>query len=327
MASYPNAIFVPRVVENKPGVEYDPAKTKIGYAEDQNLPNDEIVAIETELGTNPKGGFGSVAEFLDHLLSVAGGVPIGTIISSAAISTPSGFLACNGASISRTTHANLYEALSADKGVVTMEKADIAPPYEIWGIKVTKENHDLNTGDTVEFTTTGTLMAPLEPNTSYPIRKIDANTFWVYDYYHGEYYSEFIYVTNDAQSGVHSMRHVPYGVDGADNFKLPDLRGLFQKGNGENGQITRQVGDNYFGRLGAYEYDGDVPHKHQITDIWNSNGTTYGNTINFRSLTTQSNLKIISTGSQTQLIPEYGYPRVSRDTKPASVGVNYFIKY
>jgi len=55
MASYPNSIYNPVTKENKNGVEYDPLKTTVGFAEDFNYPNSEIVAIEAELGTNPKG--------------------------------------------------------------------------------------------------------------------------------------------------------------------------------------------------------------------------------------------------------------------------------
>lgn len=52
MSSYPGAIYAPRTIENRPGVVYDALKSKVAYAEDQNLPNAEIVAIETALGIN-----------------------------------------------------------------------------------------------------------------------------------------------------------------------------------------------------------------------------------------------------------------------------------
>lgn len=68
MSDYPATIYDPRVVENKSGVTYTPAKKNVLYAEDINFGNDEIVAIETELGSNPKGAFTSVADRLDHCL-------------------------------------------------------------------------------------------------------------------------------------------------------------------------------------------------------------------------------------------------------------------
>jgi len=67
MASYPNSIASPREVENKSGVVYDADKTTIVYAEDVNNANDEIVAIETELGTNPKGSDADVKTRLNRI--------------------------------------------------------------------------------------------------------------------------------------------------------------------------------------------------------------------------------------------------------------------
>ena len=62
MADYPTGIYSPRTKENRAGVIYTPAKTTVGYAEDVSLLDDEVVAIETELGANPKGGHDSVAD-------------------------------------------------------------------------------------------------------------------------------------------------------------------------------------------------------------------------------------------------------------------------
>ncbi len=49
MATFPDEVYSPRTKENKTGVEYDPDKTKIIYAEDTTKLDDEVVAIETEL--------------------------------------------------------------------------------------------------------------------------------------------------------------------------------------------------------------------------------------------------------------------------------------
>ena len=54
MASYPNSIYTPREVEDKSGAVYDPDKETVVYAKDKNDSDNEIVAVETELGTNPK---------------------------------------------------------------------------------------------------------------------------------------------------------------------------------------------------------------------------------------------------------------------------------
>ncbi len=66
-ASYPAGIAAPRTVVNKTGVTYDATKTKILYAEDTNGSNLEIVAIETELGTVPKGADADVKTRFNRL--------------------------------------------------------------------------------------------------------------------------------------------------------------------------------------------------------------------------------------------------------------------
>jgi len=65
MSSYPNSVFEPRVVENKPPEFYLPEKTTRLFAEDINDPNGEIVAVEEELGLLPKGAAASVRARLD----------------------------------------------------------------------------------------------------------------------------------------------------------------------------------------------------------------------------------------------------------------------
>lgn len=67
MASYPDGVYSPRAKENKPGVVYDSAKKTVAFVEDVTKLDDEVVAIETELGANPKGVATDVAERLDNL--------------------------------------------------------------------------------------------------------------------------------------------------------------------------------------------------------------------------------------------------------------------
>ena len=69
MANYPASIFSPRTKANRNGVVYDSLKETVIFAEDMQADDNEIVAIETELGTNPKGAYASVAAFLADLLA------------------------------------------------------------------------------------------------------------------------------------------------------------------------------------------------------------------------------------------------------------------
>ena len=66
-AEYPGSVYSPRTKENKAGVVYDAAKKTIGYVEDVTKLDDEVVAVETELGTNPKGVFADVKTNLTEL--------------------------------------------------------------------------------------------------------------------------------------------------------------------------------------------------------------------------------------------------------------------
>ncbi|EKE18784.1 MAG: hypothetical protein ACD_9C00239G0004 [uncultured bacterium] len=69
MSDFPSAITTPRIISNRPGVTFDPDDTKTFFAEDLNMVNDEIVAIETELGTDPAGAYATVKAWLTALTS------------------------------------------------------------------------------------------------------------------------------------------------------------------------------------------------------------------------------------------------------------------
>lgn len=67
MAKYPSEIYSPRAKANKAGVVYEPEKKTIGFVEDVTKLDDEVVSIETELGTEPKGDFEDVKTALVEL--------------------------------------------------------------------------------------------------------------------------------------------------------------------------------------------------------------------------------------------------------------------
>jgi hypothetical protein len=66
MADYPSSINSPRTKANRNGVVFDADKETVLFAEDIQNSDDEIVAIETELGTLPKGGYSDVKTRLDN---------------------------------------------------------------------------------------------------------------------------------------------------------------------------------------------------------------------------------------------------------------------
>lgn len=65
MADYPSAIYSPRKKANRSGVTYDATKSTVLFAEDVTKDDAEIVALETELGTLPKGSHDSVKDRFD----------------------------------------------------------------------------------------------------------------------------------------------------------------------------------------------------------------------------------------------------------------------
>src|SRR3990172_7175662 len=76
MADYPAGIYAPRTKTNRSGVVYDAAKETVLFAEDVVKDDDEIVAIETELGTNPKGAKADVKTRLDDVDTALGTIPV-----------------------------------------------------------------------------------------------------------------------------------------------------------------------------------------------------------------------------------------------------------
>ena len=66
---YPNGIYEPRTKGNKVGVVYTPANSKTLYAEDISQLDEQVVAIETELGTDVKGEHASLKARLEWIES------------------------------------------------------------------------------------------------------------------------------------------------------------------------------------------------------------------------------------------------------------------
>lgn len=67
MSSYPDSIFDPRTKENKAGVEFNPLKKNVLFAEDLSLLDSEIVAMQTILGLNPQGEYETIGAYLSAL--------------------------------------------------------------------------------------------------------------------------------------------------------------------------------------------------------------------------------------------------------------------
>lgn len=58
----------------------------------------------------------SIKAYIAAQLALSGATPAGTVIASFATSTPTGYLYCNGAAVSRTTYADLFTAIGESCG-------------------------------------------------------------------------------------------------------------------------------------------------------------------------------------------------------------------
>ena len=134
-ASYPGAIYSPRTHVNKTGSVYDPLQTTKLFAEDVNNPDNEIVAVETELGINPKGSKASVVDRLDDVDEAI-----------AALGTPPAV--CTGAEINTGTNNTKFASPKA------IADSDVAFLSDIPAVPVKATGAEINTGtDDAKFAT------------------------------------------------------------------------------------------------------------------------------------------------------------------------------
>lgn len=112
-AKYPNAIYTPRTMVNRTGVTYEAERTKDIYAEDFNKDRDEIVAIENELGVNPKGSYATVKAWLTALDIAVGGI-ITTFLGLS--DTPASYADQGGKVVAVNGAENSLEFIDAPSG-------------------------------------------------------------------------------------------------------------------------------------------------------------------------------------------------------------------
>lgn len=141
----------------------------------------------------------------------------GEMALSALRFAPAGWLLCDGAAVSRSTYAALFDALNPSLGTITVT---IASP----GL-VTLTGHGLLTGDGIYLTSTGSLPTGISQNTQYWVIKNDANSFWLATTPANAAAGTKINTTG-SQTGTHTLRLCPYGVgNGTTTFNVPDMRG------------------------------------------------------------------------------------------------------
>lgn len=134
----------------------------------------------------------------------------------------------NGAAVSRTTYADLFNFVVPLLGTFTVT---IASPAVF-----TLTSHNLVVGDRVYLTTTGALPTGLAQNTIYYVSAVPtSSTFRVSATDGGASIN-----TSGSQSGTHSIYSCPFGLgDGSTTFNLGDCRGraLFYNGTGSGANM------------------------------------------------------------------------------------------
>lgn len=266
---------------------------------------------------------------LDTIKTWIAGTPVGTVIESASISAPYGYLACDGTAISRSTYSSLYNAMTVSKGTCTIS---IATP----GV-VTLSTHGLATGSNIELTTTGALPTGLTANTNYFVIYNDANSFWLATSFANALAGTKI-ATSGTQSGTHSLRFTPYGIDTSANFKVPNRIAVVGKGVGNQtintrvktgpvnlGSIIEDTGQGWqlgasADATGARDYFATTGSRDQY---YNTTAGAANNTISQLATSLQGDVKMLKAMNDGT----NGTPRTGAQTQDCTIGMNYFIKY
>lgn len=161
-------------------------------------------------------------------------IPSGTIWETARRTAPTGWLLlADGASVSRSTYAALFDAIVPSLGTFTVT---IATP----GV-ISLTAHGFIAGDAFYVTTTGALPTGMTANTLYYVIAAGLAT----DSFQFSATSGGSAVnTYGSQSGTHTLRACPYGLgDGSTTFNLPKHAGRVGVGQGAaSGLTTRNLG-------------------------------------------------------------------------------------
>lgn len=282
---------------------------------------DNFILQETGGGTTKKILWSTIK-------SEAGVTPVGTVIESANLTAPTGWLSCNGAAVSRTTYSTLYDAITASLGTVTITSANP-------GV-VSLTAHGLSTGSCIELTTTGTLPTNLSANTNYYVIYVDTGSFRLAASAADAIAGTAIDTSGGSPSGTHTLRHCPYGISGATNFLLPNRMAVVGVGAGSQTINTRAktavLGlveeDQMQGfQVGAAADAGGARNIYGFGDIRGKYIFDGGNNANY-SVTNfattgqggSNKMKAMDDGTN-------GTPRTGTTTRENRIGMNYYIKY
>jgi len=235
---------------------------------------------------------------------------VGSIIQSAAIDTPSGYLLCDGTGLSRTAYAGLYGKITKSLGPCTLPAA--SP-----GV-VSLAGHGLITGDRVEFSTTGNLPTGVAAYTNYYVIYLTSGTFSLASSYANAIAGTAINFTG-SPSGVHTCRHIPFGTGSSVLFSLPDFREASPYGIGTRGA---GVTAHDSAPLGAFFDDQLQGHYHRSGSLGTFATTGAVRALRGNDSSTADRYTLEATSDGTN-----GTPRLGTVTRGKIIGIKFFIRY
>ena len=253
---------------------------------------------------------------------------VGNIVPHISSTPPLNHLLCDGSAISRTTYARLFAIAPKTTATVTISNA--SPGVVTWTA------HGLATGHTVQFSTTGTLPTGVTAGTVYFIRKIDANTFHLYDTLANAMNTSATtgrVNTSSAGSGTHTGLCYYFGNgDGSTTFNIPDMRGVHLRGAGATSgyiqAVTIALGQKSDDSLQGFDIEflnGGSSNGQQLS------ATSYGiNASNTQDGSRPRYYRLDASGDKrAQLTSDTvnGTPRTDVESKGKSLALNFSIRY
>lgn len=273
-ASYPNSITT---IGNPSGTDYMSDAAWLHSVQHDSV-NDEIKAIETELGLNPRSSFASVAARLTNIESnvTNASVLTGALFTWPGMTAPTGYLFSYGQAISRTTYAALFAALTSTYTAgVTNASTNVTGSFPAVAtqslIGYTVSGTNIAAGTTITAQTTTTLTLSL------------------------------------AATGTGSVQLLvaPWGVgDGSTTFNLPDLRG-------RNAMGRRDMGGTDAGRISTAARIG-VGAGSEATTLAVANLPAHSHTIDHGhadtiAVDTYSASTGVDSPDHTHILPDHGH--------------------
>jgi hypothetical protein len=247
-------------------------------------------------------------------------VPVGGVVPYTGSTLPSAaFQFARGGSLVRANYPALRDIYITDVGTVTVT---IATP----GV-FTLVAHGLATGSQVSLKTTGALPTGLSINTNYWVIYVTADTFRLATSEANATAGTAI-ATSGSQSGTHTLVSNPYGIDGADNFFLPDFRGVSLKGFG-NATINARTKTGP-GALGVRQEDqgqGVVYYTAVLSNFSSRYGDVTGeSSAPVGQFAAAPNQTLAGKTSAAKADGTNGTPRTGTTTRDSSMGINFIVR-